>query len=67
MFCHHYSHLLNRLSKATLLYSLWLIFNIILGSSSIHLEILMILALLFTYTPFLHFLNLCHGNFEYQS
>lgn len=52
-FCCHGSHWLGRVSEATLLYKLWLIFNINLGSSSSHLEILMFLAFYFTYIPFL--------------
>lgn len=54
-FCCHGSHWLDRVSEATLLYKLWLIFNINLGSSSSHLEILMFLALYFTYIPFFTF------------
>lgn len=53
MFCCHGSQYLGRMSEATFVYNLCLIFNIILGSSSSHLKILIFLTLYLTYTPFL--------------
>lgn len=44
VFCCHGSDQLGWMSEATLLYNLWFIFDIILGSASSHLEILKFLG-----------------------